>query len=232
MSPLRFTGKTHRLIASRFPTIGVFDDIIENEDEARIAFELEAMTNGRLEAGARLHLLPEGGVATGPTASIAMAAFLHCGDEGGRFNHSDLGAWYAAASVETAIEETVYHNERRLRASAAGFPNRIQMRELVVSLDLELTDLLTDAGAYPELYLHNDYTQSQAYARRIRWPFANDGTDGIVYQSVRHEGGVNVCIFRPTALPLPIVQGTHYEYVWDAHGKLTVLSLTAVERRA
>jgi len=232
MTQLRFKGKTHRLIASRFPTVGVFDDIVNDEEEARVAFELEAMTNGRLEIGARLHLIPEGGVVTGPTANIAMAAFLHCNDEGGRFNDHELGAWYAATTIQTAIEETVFHNERRLRASECGFPNRIQMRELIVKLNLDLLDILTDADDHGDLYDANDYTMSQAFAKKRRWPFAEPGEDGIIYRSVRHEGGANVCIFRPTALPLPIVQGNHYEYAWNAHGELTVLTLAAFKRSA
>lgn len=73
----------------------------------------------------------------------------------------------------------------------------------------------------PTASIPDDYTQSQAYVRRIRWPFADDGSDGVVYHSVRPDYDVNVCVLRPTALPLPIVQGTHYEYVWDAHCKLT-----------
>ena len=126
----RVQARTHRLIASRFPTVGVFDDIAASEEELRVAFLLEDLTNVRSHA--RLNALPPHGVASGPTASIAMAAFLHCAPEGGRFSDGDLGAWYGATDLSTAIAETVYHHERRLRASAAGFPARIQMRELVV----------------------------------------------------------------------------------------------------
>ena len=36
----RVRSRTHRLIASRFPTVGVFDDIAESEEDARAAFEL------------------------------------------------------------------------------------------------------------------------------------------------------------------------------------------------
>lgn len=43
--------------------------------------------------------------------------------------------------------------------------------------------------------------------------------------------GANVCIFRPTALELPIVQADHYEYVWDAAGVLTIVKLTMIDRR-
>lgn len=224
----RVVARPHRLIASRFPTVGVFDDIAMSEEELRVAFLLEDLTNQRSHA--RLDALPAGGVALGPSASIAMAAFLHCAEEGGRFSDGDLGAWYAATELPTAIAETVHHHERRLRASAGGFPCRIQMRELIVRLDTDLLDLRGARAEHPELYDPDDYLAPQRFARERRWPYARPGEDGFVFDSVRREGGVNVVIFRPSALPLPIRQGDHYEYVWSAAGELTVLKLSVVKR--
>lgn len=224
----RVRARTRRLIASRFPTVGVFDDIAESKEDLRAAFELEALTNDRLQS--RIGEIPAGGVATGPTATLAMAAFLHSSDEGSRFNDGRLGAWYASTDAATAIEETVYHHELRLRASTAGFPARIQMRELVVELDKRLLDLRGQAKDHPELYDPVDYSASQRFAAERRWPYADPGEDGLVYDSVRKAGGTNVCIFRPTALPLPIIQGDHYDYIWDSAGKLTILLLTDVGR--
>lgn len=226
----RFTSRTHRLVNSRFPTTGVFDDIAEDEEELRVAFQLEEMTNGRLLAMARLEMMPPGSLAAGPTATLANAAFLHASESGGRFNGPDLGAWYCATDIETAIEETLHHNGRRLRLSASGFPNRIQLRELVVHLDLDLADLRGLQAERAELYDPDDYRASQAFAADIRWPGDPDGVDGLVYDSVRRPGGVNACIFRPGALPLPILQGGHYEYVWDAKGQVEVIMLTGVNR--
>ncbi|MEQ1929312.1 MAG: RES family NAD+ phosphorylase [Parvularculaceae bacterium] len=224
----RVESRTARLIASRFPIVGVFDDIARDQDDLRAAFQLDEMTNGRLQPYLRLRAIPEGGLAIGPTASVVMAAFLHYGDTGGRFNDGKLGAWYAATDIETAIAETVYHNDRRLRASASGFPNRIQMRELIADVDIELLDLRDLRAARPELYLPDNYSQSQAFAMQLRWPFAASPEDGLVYSSVRRPGGTNICIFRPTGVPLPIIQGRRYEYAWDAGGNLEVMLLTRI----
>ncbi|MDD3838587.1 MAG: RES family NAD+ phosphorylase [Phenylobacterium sp.] len=224
----RVRGRTHRLILSRYPTVGVFDDIAADEAELRLAFALEDLT---LRAPNRLALLPEGGVASGPTASVVMAAFLHVADEGGRFHDASLGAWYAARDIATAIEETVHHNHRRLADSAGGFPARLQLRELVVALDMRLLDLRGAQADRPELYRSDDYTASQTFARERRWPFAEPGEDGFIWESVRRPGGQCVVLFRPTAVPLPVVQRDHYEYVWDAAGELTVLRRTSVRRR-
>lgn len=224
----RVTGRTCRLIASRFPIIGVFDDIAEDETDLRAAFDLEEMTSGRMLGLRRMAAIPGGGVVHGPGASMVMAAFLHASEEGGRFTDGRLGAWYAATEIATAIEETVWHNEQRLRASAGGFPNRIQMRELVATVDMEMLDLR--GSAEPGLYDPLDYVRSQAFAMQRRWPFVTPGLDALVYDSVRRPGGVNLVIFRPAAVPAPVMQGEHYEYVWDAQGKLDVLLLTNVSR--
>lgn len=223
----RVRGRTHRLILTRHPTVGVFDDVAADEAELRLAFALEDLT---LRTPDRLGLIPEGGLASGPTASLVMGAFLHVADEGGRFHDSALGAWYAGRDLATAIEETVHHNHRRLAASAAGFPARLQLRELVVVLDAQLLDLRGAGSDHPELYHPDDYAASQAFAREWRWPFARPGEDGFVYDSVRRPGGQCVALFRPAAVPLPVVQGDHFEYVWDARGELTVLKLTSVDR--
>jgi RES domain-containing protein len=225
---VRFAGRTHRLIASCYPTVGVFDDIAADEDEVRTAFLLESLSSSRLQT--RLAALPAGGVATGPTASLVMAAFLHCSVSGGRFTDHRLGAWYACTEIETAIEETVHHHERRLRLSDAGFPARIQMRELIADLDLDLLDVRKAQGGPAEIYDPEDYGPSQAFAASRRWPFAEQSEDGLVFDSVRRAGGTNVCVFRPAAVTLPIIQGAHYEYVWDARGEPAVLLLTSVAR--
>jgi RES domain-containing protein len=225
----RLTARTVRLIASRFPPIGVFDDITGSEADLRAAFELEELTNTRLMAAARLRQIPGGEVAHGaPGASLIMAAFLHASESGGRFTDGRLGGWYAATEIEVALAETVYHHERRLRASAEGFPARIQMRELVAAFDAEFLDLRGLQASHPDLYHPNDYAGSQAFAAARRWPFATAAEAGVIYDSVRRPGGVNLCVWRPVSVPMPVEQGDHFDYVWDAAGKLSIVKLTSV----
>jgi RES domain-containing protein len=212
---------THRLITSRHPPIGVFD-FMPDADAAMAAIALEGATNDRLnDVANRLARLPVDdrifGVAT---AHQAMAAFLHTTEEGGRFNTKDLGAWYCALAVETAIAETVYHHTRRLSLSDGGFPNSIEMRQLVSSPAAELVDIrgLDD----PTIYHLDDYTAGQRFADNCR----GERNDGIMYRSVRHDGGTNVVIFKPRLL-VPITQGAHYRYDWDRTGLHTVTQLVA-----
>lgn len=54
----RIRGPAHRLILSRYPTVGVFDDIAATEADLRAAFELESLTSGRLTEAERLSACP------------------------------------------------------------------------------------------------------------------------------------------------------------------------------
>jgi RES domain-containing protein len=225
----RLTARTVRLIASRFPPVGVFDDIAGSEADLRAAFELEELTNTRLMATARLRQIPGGEVAHGaPGASLIMAAFLYASETGGRFTDGRLGGWYAATELGVALAETAYHHERRLRASAQGFPARIQMRELVAVFDAEFLDLRGLQASHPDLYHLDDYAASQAFAAARRWPFATVAETGVIYDSVRRPGGVNLCVWRALSVPTPVEQGDHFDYVWDAAGQLSILKLTSV----
>jgi hypothetical protein len=218
---LNFRALTHRLIASRWPTIGVFDDVMSPEDAAA-ALELEMATNDRLsDALGRLRAIPESEWALGREggSTLAMAAFLHPSETGGRFSSPQLGAWYAACDIDTAIDETIHHNTRRLAASAGGFPNRIQMRELVTTPNVNLVDV----RAENQLHVVDDYSASQAFGEGVR----KAGDDGILYRSVRRNGGENVVVYKPRRL-IPVNQGDHFEYVWDAAGKVSVARLTNV----
>jgi hypothetical protein len=226
--------KTHRLIASRFPTVGVFDDLTSDAADLRAAFVLESLTNDRLTVK-RIGLLPDSEIISGPSgsgASMVMAAFLHADEAGGRFSDGRLGAWYASFEAETAIAETLYHNTRRLRLSAGGFPNRIQMRELIITADCTLVDVRGMKESRPDLYRNTDYSASQAFAAQLRFRTSelpeHGPENGIVFDSVRRASGTNICIFWPSKVPQPVRQGGHFEYQWNARGDVSVTKLTGV----
>lgn len=224
----RIAESTHRLIASRFPTVGVFDDLTTDRDDLEIAILLESATNDRLALlSRRLPLLPDNEIVHGAGATMVMAAFLHADAAGGRFTDGRLGAWYASLDVKTALAETVHHSTRRLRLSEGAFPSSIQMRELIGKIDCELADIRGARAQRPDLYDAADYAQSRAFGIGLRWPKTGAPANGIVFDSVRRDGGVNVCVYRPSLVLLPVNQGDHYEYRWNAAGTLNVLKLTS-----
>ena len=242
--PSQVAAPTHRLIASRFPTVGAFDDLTTDREELEIAFLLESATNDRLAVlSRRLPLLPDSEIVHGAGATMIMAAFLHADAAGGRFTDGRLGAWYASLDVDTAIAETVHHSTRRLRLSDGAFPSSIQMRELIARIDCDVVDIRGARATHPELYHPDDYTQSRAFGIALRWPKSSEPAaepaiepviepaNGIVFESVRRNGGINVCVYRPSLVLLPVIQADHYEYRWNAAGEVNVLKLTNMARR-
>ena len=144
----RFRARTHRLIASRWPTVSVFDSVA-SADDLEVALVLESLTNDRVsETLTRLGRLDRAEWVTAePGATLVIAAFCHPAPGGGRFNNEALGAWYCATEIETAIAETVYHHTKRLAHSASGFRHVIQMRELISEVDAEVYDVRSLRGS-------------------------------------------------------------------------------------
>ena len=222
LATARVRGTGHRLVPSQFPPIGVFDSLVSPAD-AIDAMKLEGLTNDRLQLPiTRSQLLAKDDWLVGqPGATAVMAAFLHAAPSGGRFTSGDLGAWYAARSLDTAISETVFHQTRRVAASSElRMQATIAMRELTHSLDARLVDLRGTPQQNAALYNPNSYANSQPFGERVR----RAAIAGIVYDSVRHAGGTCFVIYRPRIIP-PVRQGMHLEYRWSGHETPTVLML-------
>ncbi|MAY67609.1 MAG: hypothetical protein CMM77_10815 [Rhodospirillaceae bacterium] len=199
----------HRFINSAYPPIDVFEDIAAPEDWALLA-AAEGKTNARLaETIGNLDLVPPERRVGGAGASYVMAPFTHVSpDRPGRFHDGSFGAFYAANGYETALFETVHHQTRFCRATAETPGWIANLRELVGRIEATLVDLR--AGDFADLLDPEDYGASQAYAREVR----TAGGDGIVYPSVRHDGGECFAAFHPDVMDVP-VQGRHVSYHWD-----------------
>ncbi len=208
---------THRLIPSRFPPTGAFDTVATAAD-AQAVMELEGWTNDRIVAE-RLARLPEAEWVYGATnSSVVMAAFLHAPSDGARFSGPDLGAWYGAAALKTAVAEVAHHLRRE--AVARGLSEgrrtyRAYTARLLGSDYLDLRGLMADR---PDVYAANSYTASQILGEEVRAA----GRSGIVYVSVRHVGGTNVVVHRPRHVA-DVTQAAHYDIIVPAAGRAVVL---------
>jgi hypothetical protein len=192
---------THRLIPSRYPPVGLFDTVSTAADLEAV-MELAGWTNDRL-VKERVARLPREEWAYGrPNSSIVMAAFLHAAPGGGRFNGPDLGAWYASAAIRTAIAEVGHHLRRE--ALARGLDGMVRTYR-AYSARLE-GDYLDIRGGEPALHAADDYAAGQAFGEKLR----ADGENGVLYDSVRHRDGINVCAYRPSKV-LDVVQAEHFE---------------------
>ena len=210
-----------RIVPSRFPPIGVYDRIADPADIDAL-FAIEAMTNPRLrdEADA-LKLVPKEHRISGPGSTPVMAAFTHLNPEGSRFSDGTWGVFYAAHSVATAVEETVYHRERFLGATAEPACS-IQMRCYRTSVDSRLHDI---RGGWTDEHDPDAYAASVKLARALR----GDGSNGIVYDSARDRGGECLAAFQPDVVA-PCVQAQHLVYRWDGARIAQVLEVSELKR--
>lgn len=184
--------------------------------------ELAGWTNDRLVVD-RIHRLPEEDWVYGrPNASIVMAAFLHVAPGGMRFNTPDLGAWYAAAALPTAVAEVAHHLRREAMARGVTGVRRTYRRYTSV-LEGSYLDIRGQKAALAAVYEPDSYAASQAFGEGVR---ASDGA-GIIYDSVRHAGGISVVVYRPRSI-VAVVQADHFEIsVYLAVNRIEVRRLSA-----
>ncbi|PRH81911.1 RES family NAD+ phosphorylase [Arenimonas caeni] len=195
-----------RLVPSRFPPQGVFDRIARPEDLEAL-YLLESLTNPRLrEELGQLQLVPRARRVSGPGTQPVMAAFTHLNPAGSRFSDGSYGVFYAARTLDTAIAETMHHRAAFMAATNEPAMN-IEMRCYRTAIRARLHDL---RRGWQAMLRPDDYGPPQALARTLR----TEGSDGVVYPSVRHAGGQCVGVFHPDVVA-PCVQARHLVYYWD-----------------
>jgi RES domain len=198
-----------RVIPSRYPTIHLFERIAEPADWDAL-YWIESLTNPRLrdEIG-DIELVPREERAFGPGGSVIMAPFTHLDPAGSRFADGTFGAFYAGAQLATSVAETSYHREVFLRATREG-PMEIDMRSYLADVAAQFHDIRGKRAQMPNVYDPDSYVSSQAFGRQLKL----SGSNGIVYDSVRHPGGQCLAIYRPRLIQ-NLRQGVHLRYVWD-----------------
>jgi hypothetical protein len=208
------------LIPGRFPAVGILDTVADPEDLETI-IELEGWTSDRIstELGL-LRTIPRAEWVFGqPHATVVMPAYCHPDPAGGRFNDGARGAWYAGFSLETALQETIFHRTREF-AEIGVFDERVEMRQYLADFAADFHDV----RALPQddaLYDRDDYAPGQSLANAL----LQEGSNGIVYRSVRHRGGACIACFKPR-LVANVRPGAHFEYQWHGHPTPTVRQLT------
>jgi RES domain len=202
----------HRLIASRYPTVGLYDTIAQPED-LEVVFAIEALTNPRIRQELdALSLVPPADRVSGPGATLIMAAFTHLNPEGSRFSDGSYGVYYAARTLETAIAEVSYHRARFLARTAEAEID-VDMRWIQADLRRRAHDIRVRSigtGRLPAVYDPDHYGAGQALGRTLR----QRGSKALAYNSVRDPGGQCVAVFVPRALARARTAG-HLSLHWD-----------------
>lgn len=211
--------KQFRIIPSVYPPINFFEDLVD-ATEMETLWEIESLTNERLrqEAG-DIFLIPQEDRICGPGSSIIMAAFTHL-SKPTRFSDGSYGVYYAGFSLETAIRETVYHRESFLRATVEE-PSQLTMRLYEGTIIKPLHDIREKIF----LGLHDPmgYSESQVFGRKLR----DRSSWGLLYNSVRHQGGACIAAFRPPAVSIPS-QISHLKYIWNGQKITEVLDTRTI----
>lgn len=209
---------TYRMIPSRYSPLAAFESVT-SPDDLEAVMELEGWTNDRLVAERVARLSKAEWVFGVPHASVIMASFLHGGLTGLRFTSADLNGWYASFARRTAIAEVAHHLRREavnMRVPSLTLHYRTYGAKLIGTYE----DIRGLAATHPELYKAADYTASQTFGETIR----ASGGDGIVYDSMRHVGGVNVVALRPKNVR-DVTMGSHYEITAPVSGKVIARTL-------
>jgi len=203
---------THRLIPSRHTASGdsVLMAIADNDDHLGAIFEIDAATNDRLLA--EQQRLPGIGleelVFAVPHAAVVNASFCHAHPLGSRFSGPDRGAWYAAFDVATAQAEVGFHKSVQL-AEIGRFEDSVTYDDYLADFSANFHDLRRARG-FKACLDPASYVQSQALAEQL----LEAGSLGIVYPSVRHEGGTCLACFRP-ALVTNVRPARTYRFTWS-----------------
>jgi hypothetical protein len=198
----------YRVISSEFPPINFFERLVEPDlmDEL---YYVESLTNDRLrdEVG-DIALVQQEDRITGPGSSPVMAAFTHVSTEcPSRFSDGSYGIYYAAKTLDTAIEETKFHRARFLLYTNEE-PGEIDMRVYIGEVVKPMHDIRSDGYEY--LHDPNDWTPSQEFGHTLK----DNNSWGIVYNSVRDPDGECIAALRAPSVTIPR-QGPHLSYVWD-----------------
>jgi hypothetical protein len=216
-----------RVISSRFPPIHLFERVAAAEDWEAL-YWLESLTNPRLrdEVG-EIELVPREDRIFGPGASVIMAPFTHLNPEGSRFADDTFGAFYAAASLDTSIAETRFHREIFLRATRQP-ALELDMRTYLCDISASFHDIRRKRDRsdwMADIYDPDSYVASQKLGRSLRLA----GSNGVVFDSVRHAGGQCLAVYRPR-LVQNCRQGTHLRYVWDGARISQVYALRVMDQ--
>jgi hypothetical protein len=212
---------THRLIPAQFADGGasVLSRLSDDHATLNNIFELDNATNDRL--------LAESGLLSGidarelvfgiPSYRIINTTFCHPAPSGSRFNSEDRGAWYAGFEIETSQAEIAYHRRLWLQETAWNEEDVADYIDYLADFRADFHDLRGTIER-ADCLDPDSYVASQIVAEQL----LELGSSGIVYGSVRLNGGTCIACFRP-ALVVHVRKGETFTFIFpDANAPPTI----------
>lgn len=215
--------RTIRLVPSARLREAVLAPLADTAEEEALLAEIEGATSSRLIAEERgLAGLSADELVHGvPHAKFINASFAYAKPrQPARFNPAERGAWYAALDVATCLAEVGFHLTRAL-ADTGDFDAVVEYGEMIASMSGVFVDLRKNPD-HPALDPDPaaGYPPGNALAARAR----AEGHNGIIYPSVRHEGGTCIAALWPNVVQ-SVVQGDMYRLTWSGAPDFAVEAL-------
>lgn len=203
---------TCRLIPSRFADVedSVLAPLADSEGVLRDLFELDNATNERLrgEYGGLPGIGVDELVFGVPNFRIINAAYTYPRPEGSRFNDGERGAWYCAFEAETSLAEITFHKTVEYQ-EIGRFDDSVTYQALLADFTSTFHDI-RGIEAFNDCLDPTSYIESQKLATEL----LDAGSMGVIYPSVRHDGGTCLACFRP-ALVGNVRKGQAYRLTWS-----------------
>ncbi len=203
--------RTVRLVSSARLRPPVLEALVA-ADEIEALAEIEGATSARLIAQERgTEGVDRQELVYGiPYAAFVNASFAYAKPlQPNRFS-ARRGAWYAALDVTTCMREVAYHTADFL-AKSGELKGVVEYAEMFASMAGEFVDLRgtpTHPCLDPNPAIGYPPGNALADAARAR------GLNGIIYPSVRHEGGTCVVALWPHAVQ-SVAPGALYRFEWS-----------------
>ena len=203
---------TCRLIPSRFADVedSVLAPLADSREVLSDLFDLDNATNERLrgEYGGLPGIGVDELVFGVPNFRIINAAYTYPRPEGSRFNDGERGAWYCAFEVETSLAEISFHKTVEY-TEIDRFDDSVTYQAMLADFTSTFHDI-RGIDAFASCLDPASYIDSQKLATDL----LDTGSMGVIYPSVRHEGGTCLACFRP-ALVGNVRKGQAYRLTWS-----------------
>jgi hypothetical protein len=205
---------THRLIPSKYSRDeSVLSSLTDSpEEELQKLFDLDGITNDRLlSEHNRLPGINTRELVYGvPFYHVINAAFTHPHPNGARFSGPERGAWYAGFELDTSLTEVIYHRTLNYR-EIGRFDDSVTYDDYLADFSGVFHDI-RHAPEFSDCLSPVSYKRSQLLAAEL----LELNSMGIVYPSVRREGGTCLACFRP-ALVGNLRKEEMYRLTWTGN---------------
>jgi len=212
-----------RLVNSRFPPINLFDDVAD-ESEFELLYQLQALTNPRIQTEiGNLSLIRRSEIPFGiPGCSYATSPFTHVNPQGSRFSDGQFGMLYLADTVNTAITEVGFHQQRYWSGVHGLDYDRLVFRGLKFKTGEISGCDATELDPGDAIYDPENYAPARAFGHTLY----KAGAEGLRYHSVRNPGATCWGLFTPRPVK-SVVQTSHFEFIWSGR---TISAIHRVSR--